>query len=439
MKELHKFDDDDRWMRREILFCLFFFVLPPTSSLFSACALLLFWFLPHLSIIRCGNLFLTQWYWRLRQGEKTLLMRFTTKLLPSRSGRLGVLQLNHPKALHALTLDMVYCMQDVLEEWYKTDSLKAILIKSSEAKRPAFCAGGDVKTVYERGLSKSNPQEFFYEEYKVNHAIATSPIPIISLWDGVVMGGGVGISIHGKYRVATENTLFAMPETAIGLFPDVGSMFWMNRLLTRPVANYLALAGKRIDAADLIHTGLATHYVPSNQLKNLETALAEATDKAADDSDTFVESVLMSFHETIDTGSSFLAVNQKIIERSFDARSVEEVFDNLARDSSDFGQKTLDNLRKLSPTSLKVTFEGLERGSVIGTIGEDLHMEFRMASACMRPGADFYEGVRAVLVDKDHSPKWSPSTLEEVSEEMVEAFFAPVVAEWQIPQSASKL
>jgi enoyl-CoA hydratase/carnithine racemase len=353
---------------------------------------------------------------------------------------LGILILNNPKALHALTHDMIDCMEDIFHEWSNDNSLKAILIKSSEAKRPAFCAGGDVKSVYERGIAQSAPEDFFYHEYKVNHAIATSKTPIVSFWDGVVMGGGAGISVHGKYRVATENTLFAMPECAIGLFPDVGSMWWMNRLLKRPVANYLALTGKRIAPADLMHTGLATHYVPSNQLNDLELALAEATElEQVDKNDDIVARVLMSFHETIRTDDCFLAINKQTIENTFCGQSVEEILDNLKKENSEFANSTIETLQKMSPMSMKVSMEALNRGAECKTIGEDLQMEYRVAKACMRPGSDFFEGIRAVLIDKDHSPKWNPSSLEGATDDLVQDFFAPIENEWPIPSVSSKL
>jgi 3-hydroxyisobutyryl-CoA hydrolase len=252
----------------------------------------------------------------------------------------------------------------------------------------------------------------------------------------------IGISIHGKYRVATENTMFAMPETAIGLFPDVGSMFWMNRLLTKPMANYLGLTGKRIKASDLIHVGLATHYVPSKDLPDLERALVDATNKDETlESEDVVASVLMSFHETIATDDSFLSQTKDLIEKSFSANTLEDIVSNLEQDGSGFGQATLQTINKMSPTSLKLTLEGLKRGAACETIGEDLQMEYRMAKACSRSGSDFFEGVRAVLVDKDHQPRWSPDSLEGVTDEMVESFFAPVEDELVIHkvQQPSKL
>lgn len=365
---------------------------------------------------------------------------------------MGVILLNNPTVLHALTGDMIDCMEDVFQEWMNDSSMRAILIKSSEAKRPAFCAGGDVKSVYVNGLKKAPtddgpkvaPEEFFFNEYRVNHAIATSRTPIVSFWDGVVMGGGAGISIHGKYRIATENTLFAMPECGIGLFPDVGSMWWMTRLLKRPVANFLALTGKRIDSADLMYTGLATHYVPSNRLDDLEHALAEATISTNDENalkkDDVVAGVLMSFHQTIPTDSCYLANHKEIIERTFDGESVEDIVANLKGvDSTDFTNKALESMSKDSPTSMKLTLEGLKRGAKCKTIGEDLQMEYRMAKACVRPGSDFYEGIRALLVDKDQSPKWNPSTIENVTDGMIEEFFAPIEKEWPVPTMPSRL
>ena len=377
-------------------------------------------------------------------------MRSTTRLIPSRSKNLGVILLNNPKALHAVTRDMVDCADDVLREWNSDPTIKAILIKSSkEAKRASFCAGGDVKSVYLHGLDyhknktmNGRPEDFFRYEYKVIHKLATCKVPIVSLWDGFVMGGGVGLSIHGKYRVATERTVFSMPETLIGLFPDVGSMWWMTRLLNRPLANYLALTGHRLKPDDLMYTGLATHYVPSDRLGDLENALAEATGvKGGDDEEDVVASVLKSFHEPIPTGQCNMAVNKEIIQNTFSGDSVEDFVGNLQEANTEFSTSTLETLRKMSPTSLKVTLEGLNRGAKCKTIAEDLQMEYRMAKACVQPDSDFYEGIRSVLVDKDNSPKWKPTELEEVTDEMVQKFFAPINDEWtHLPEAdTSKL
>ena len=399
-------------------------------------------------------------------------MRFTTKILPSRSKGLGVILLNNSKSLHALNIDMINCLQDVFQQWKVDPSLNAILIKSSseETKRPSFCAGGDMKSIYNQGLQYHHqqqqqqqqgkqqptsssaaaaaalppPEDFFYHEYKVNYDIANFNkfVPIVSLWDGLVMGGGVGISIYGKYRIATENTILSMPECGIGFFPDVGSMWWMTRMLKeRPeLAKYLALTGYRMEPADLVYTSLATHYIPSNQLEDLEAALAKATvgnknddndDKGGNKGDMdVVAGVLMSFHKMIPTDHCNLKINKETIENTFNGETVEEIFINLKKEDNEFSRSTIKTLEKMSPTSMKITLEGLKRGAECKSMAEDLQMEYRMAKACVRPGRDFYEGIRALLVDKDLSPKWNPSTLEEVTDDMIEEYFSPIDKEW---------
>jgi enoyl-CoA hydratase/carnithine racemase len=420
-------------------------------------------------------------------------MRYTTKLLPSRVGNLAILTLNNPGSFHALTTDMIYCLQDVLKEWYQDPTLQAILLKSSNTrnnKRPAFCAGGDVKSVYLSGTAMSGASvpegqaagglqpppsstststtlpkhgvgypgletsDFFRHEYDVNHQMAVNKdvLPQVSLWDGMVMGGGVGISIHGKYRVATEHAVFSMPETAIGLFPDVGSCWWMPRLLPPGMAVYLALTGQRLYPPDLLYAGLATHYVPSARLPDLEVALAQA-DK------TEIADVLLSFHENTapDPLNSALAQDRGVIDQVFDhvfdddnsnngnndggggARAtvvtVESIVDTLEKLDTEFARSTLKTLRSMSPTSLKVTLEGLRRGYRLKSIEDDFRMEFRMVQGFMR-GRDFFEGVRARLIDKDNQPRWDPSRLEDVTDAVVASYFEPLPYEWS-PLSAA--
>lgn len=387
-------------------------------------------------------------------------MRYTTKLLPSRIGNMGILTLNNPESFHALTTDMIFALQDVLREWYSDNTLQMILLKASNTKsnkRPAFCAGGDVKRVYLSGRS-SDPSvgphgvgypgvetsEFFRHEYDVNHQMATHKdvLPQVSLWDGMVMGGGVGISIHGKYRVATEHAVFSMPETAIGLFPDVGSCWWMPRLLPPSMAVYLALTGQRLLPADLLYAGLATHYVPSARLPELEVALAQASKHE-------LAEVLLSFHEntTPDPLNSSLAQHRGVIDQVFEhvldgnasagdsaapppaQSSVEHIVETLEGLDTEFCRATLQTLRSVSPTSLKVTLEGLRRGSRLQNISDDFVMEYRMSQGFMR-NHDFYEGIRARLIDKDNRPLWKPSRLEDVTDDMVAAFFEPIQYEW---------
>jgi len=368
-------------------------------------------------------------------------MRLTPLLHPSRVGNLGIIQLNNPTALNALTLGMIECMQDILADWHMDDSIKAILISSADARRPAFCVGGDVKSVYLDAISGGKEQlstKFFREEYKVNYAIRTWDRPQISLWDGVVMGGGAGISIHGSYRLATENTLFAMPETALGFFPDVGSMWWMSHMLLPGMARYLALTGARLNASDLLYSGLATHYVPSGRLEELQDALAHATaQEGTGTAPDLVGPVLRDFHEAppVNPDDSYLAQHKRSIDAAFTRpATVEEIMLALGDLDNDFSKETLGLMEAASPTSLKVTLEGLKRGGYTSSIGEDLQMEYRIAQAFMKEGSDFYRGVLATLVDKDGTAEWSPSKLEDVTEATVESYFAPLGDnEWDIP------
>lgn len=268
-------------------------------------------------------------------------MRFTTKLLPSLSGNIGILQLNHPKALNALAMEMIDCFTDTLDQWYYPKSqVRCIIVKAAEdeeRKTKIFCAGGDVKAMYTSRMETQKDDnhrhgygheglataDFFRKEYNINYRLATSKrIPQISLWNGVVMGGGAGISVHGKYRVATEHALFAMPETGLGLFPDVGSFYWMPRILKGGLPAYVALTGYRLSPEELVYTGLATHYVPSNQLADLERSLVDAsTMKDTALTDPFA-AVLMRYHEKppTDPRESVLAKRRPEIDQVFDIR-----------------------------------------------------------------------------------------------------------------------
>mmetsp|Transcript_16648 Transcript_16648/g.25147 ORF Transcript_16648/g.25147 Transcript_16648/m.25147 type:complete len:394 (+) Transcript_16648:23-1204(+) len=382
-------------------------------------------------------------------------MRFTTKIFPSRKSNLGILELNNPKALHALSLDMIHCMNDVWDQWSALPAdkgLRGILLKATKnSKRPSFCSGGDVKTVWEEGSGGGDGHgkgvpglltaDFFRDEYSLNYKMSVNDrIPQVSLWDGIVMGGGVGISIHGKYRVATEQTLFAMPEMAIGLFCDVGSMWWMPRILKGGLAPYVALTGARLKAQDLIYTGIATHYVPSDNLEALEVALAEATENENGQIpyNDVVAPVLDNFNEwpAADSPHGFLQQHHGIIDKIFQEDSVESIVSNLESFQDDtFCKATLETLSRQSPTSLKVTLEGLRRGAEFSSIGEALQMEYRMAQAFMQPGSDFYRGIRSVLVEKSKDPvRWDPQNLHGVRNEMVNSYFASLGDhEWQVP------
>lgn len=287
------------------------------------------------------------------------------------------------------------------------------------------------------GLENLSTANFFREEYQLNYKIASqSPnIPQISIWDGIVMGGGVGLSAHGMYRVATEDCIFAMPETNIGFFPDVGSTYLLSRL-KGGIGNYIALTGARLKPDDLIYTGLATHYVPS---KNIDDMVDDIVAKSTDISNTsssatssinastsvdIAASVLMSYHEEISRGESYIARHRDEIDELFyEPESVENIMAALEKSNTIFACTTLEMLRKMSPTSLKVTLEGIRRGRHCSDIAGCLKMEYRMSQAFMREGSDFYEGIRAALVDKDRKPKWNLK-LEEIADDHIESYFS---------------
>lgn len=388
-------------------------------------------------------------------------MRFTTnKIIHSQVGNVSILQLNNPAALNALDIDMVRFLNDCLPTSAAAAAttsssdrpIRATVVTSTHDRRRAFCAGGDMKRLYlaGRGLLPSSPADveafhngqhgygipgletadFFRGEYQMNYTLASRSryVPQISLWDGIVMGGGVGVSIHGKYRVATEHTVFAMPETNIGFFPDIGSTYVLPRL-RGGIGNYIALTGTRLYANDLLYAGLATHHIPSKSLKELVNSIVQACYGKSDDGDGEFEQdcvapVLMKYHEELDLNQSFLARHRDQIEEAFHEKTcVEDILRTLEQSQTEFAISTLETLNKMSPTSLKITLESMNRGKEMKDLGACLEMEYRMGQVAMRSQSDFYEGIRALLVDKDQQPRWNPSTLSNVTKEIVESYF----------------
>ncbi|WP_096701561.1 enoyl-CoA hydratase/isomerase family protein [Magnetospirillum sp. 15-1] len=315
-----------------------------------------------------------------------------------RTGHLGRITLDRPKALNALTLDQVHAMHPKLDAWAADADVACITIEGAGEK--AFCAGGDIKRLYE--ACKAGELEFvgaFYrDEYRLNRRIKTSPKPYVALIDGIVMGGGVGVSVHGLYRVATERTLFAMPETGIGFFPDVGGSYFLPRL-PGAIGMYLGLTGARLKAADALHVGVATHYVESGQLPALIEALSEARDAAE------VKSTLDGFAS--DPGMAAIDARRQLIDRCFGKASLAEVLAALEGESDPFAAETLATLRAKSPHLVAVSFEMIRRGAAL-SFDECMRMEFRLALA-LAPAHDFVEGVRALLIDRDNTPAWNPA------------------------------
>jgi enoyl-CoA hydratase len=337
----------------------------------------------------------------------------TDEVLAVIEDKAGRIRLNRPKALHALTLPMCEVMSAALTKWQRDDSVKAVIIDHAEGR--GFCAGGDIRFLADgaaRGGADS--QRFFLAEYRLNHQLFTYPKPVLAFMDGVTMGGGVGISQPAKYRIATENTRFAMPETGIGLFPDVGGGWYLSRLQGR-VGAYLALTGARLDGAECLALGLATHYLPA-------AALDEAKARIATDPGE-VDAILTSL--SIAPPDARIVHNITMIDRLFASDGYEDILAALDDDGSEWATKELAILRTKSPQTCKVALRQLAAGAKLTDFADDMRMEYRIASrVILLP--DFVEGVRAVIVDKDNAPVWNPSTPEGVRPELLDAIFAPL-------------
>lgn len=332
----------------------------------------------------------------------------------------GLITLNRPKALNALNLNMIRTMHPVLKEWEKDPNINVIVMKGSGEK--AFCAGGDVRAIAEeRNSGGELSKQFFKEEYRLNLEIGSLQTPFVALIHGITMGGGVGLSVHGKYRVATEKTLFAMPETAIGLFPDVGGGYFLPRLQGK-LGLFLALTGHRLKARDVFHAGVATHFVESKELPYLEDEILKLAKPTSD----HLDHLIQSYHKKCDKESEefSLAGEIKAINRIFLCDTLEGIFQALEEEGSEFSLNKLETLKRMSPASMKVTLRQLQEGAKL-TLAEDLIMEYRISQQCMAED-DFYEGIRAVLIERDNNPIWNPSCIEDVSDKMVDSYFQPL-------------
>ncbi|KAG0356182.1 hypothetical protein BGZ54_000814 [Gamsiella multidivaricata] len=307
---------------------------------------------------------------------------------------------------------------DSAEAWDASDLCKVIVIKGSGEK--AFCAGGDVRQVVElANAGKQNEAlEFFAEEYKLNHMIATLKTPFVAILNGITMGGGVGLSVHAPFRIATEKTLFAMPETNIGLFPDVGGSFFLPRL-DGETGTYLGLVGSRLKGIDTVYAGIATHYVPSERLPALEDRLSELE---TDNHDVINMAIEDFVSEPLHDHKYTLSDDRDAIDRCFRFNTIEEIVAALEKENTPFATKTLKVLRSMSPMSLKVTLQQIREGANLG-IADCFRMEHQLARQFLY-GHDFSEGVRALLIEKTLDPKWQPATIEEVDrEQMLGTYF----------------
>jgi len=341
-----------------------------------------------------------------------------------REGGIATMLLNRPQALNAFTLGMYRRFEPMLIAWAGDPSVHVVLIEGAGDR--AFCAGGDVRAVYEAGKGIAGDPDFtrvfFAEEYRIISRIHHYPKPYVAIIDGITMGGGAGVSVNGAYRVATGRTMFAMPETGIGLFPDVGATRFLN-LCPGQTGRYLGLTGARLGPADVVYCGLATHFVPGERVGELKATLA-ATAWGAGHERAQVDALLGAF--TADPGPPPLAARRAAIDRCFAGETIEAILAALDAETEDreWARETRDSLLGKSPTSLRITLRQLIVGRGYD-LEEALKLEYRMTQHVMA-AHDFYEGIRAVLVDKDQQPRWRPASLAEVDAVTTESYLAPL-------------
>jgi enoyl-CoA hydratase len=320
-------------------------------------------------------------------------------------------------------------MIQALLAWRDDPSISAVMIDHAPGTR-GFCAGGDIRFLAESGASDGKgAREFFYIEYQLNHLLFTYPKPVVALIDGVTMGGGVGISMPARFRIATENTTYAMPETGIGLFPDVGGGWYLPRKLGQ-IGMWLALTGARIKAADCLIAGVATHYMPTEILGPARAQIAGAAQ--THEPDRALASGLDALAESAGKAKELTPENIERINRTFAGESVEAIVGALEADGSDWTKAQLATLNTKSPQTLKVAFRQLREGARMASFADEMRQEYRIgARVVQRP--DFLEGVRALIVDKDNKPVWNPQALAGVTDAMLDEIFAPLPAdeEWR--------
>jgi enoyl-CoA hydratase len=333
------------------------------------------------------------------------------EVLFEKRGALGLITLNRPKALNALTQGMCVTIRAQLNTWANDEEIKVVVVRGAGDR--AFCAGGDIRALYESGKAGTPyALDFYRDEYLLDAAIKHYPKPYIALIHGIDMGGGVGVSVNGCHRVAGEKMLFAMPETGIGLFPDVGGSYFLPRC-PGEIGMYLALTGARLKTAEAIYAGIATHFVPATKWDDLLSTFSNGAP---------VRSSISGLNETVP--ETFLVRHREAIDRIFANNSVEEILAALDAEYEDWAQDAAKTIRAKSPTSLKIAFRQLREGKML-EFDDCMRMEYRMVNRIVA-GHDFYEGVRATIIDKDGAPNWKPADLAGVSEKDVAAYFAPL-------------
>ena len=339
----------------------------------------------------------------------------STDIIFSREGNAGRVLLNRPKVLNALNHKMIIQLKNKLESWSKDNSIKLVIIEGAGEK--ALCAGGDIRALYD---SRPNNQQFvarFYaDEYLLNMTIKSFPKPYVSVMDGIVMGGGVGVTVPGSHRIVTERTICAMPETGIGLIPDVGSTYFLARA-PKHIGTYIGLTGTKMNASDTIYAGFADHTVQSKSLPTLLEELSHGNYE--NDIESEINSIISSYKTIMEP--SKLEPLSFFISNIFSNNSIEKIITGLKNHDSKWSRETLDTLNKKSPTSLKLSLRAI-KGAEKLCFNDCIKIEYRVVLNIMK-GSDIYEGIRALIVEKDNRPQWQPNSLEDVTDNIVNDHF----------------
>ena len=337
----------------------------------------------------------------------------TGEVLLQADGMVARIRLNRPKALHALNTAMCEAMLAALEAWRTDAGVAAVMLDHAEGR--GFCAGGDIRMLAASGgADGAEARVFFRAEYRLNERLFGFVKPTVAFMDGVTMGGGVGLALPCRYRVATENTRFAMPETAIGLFPDVGGGWYLSRLPGR-IGQYLALTGHRLDGAECVTLGLATHYLPAERVEEAKHAIAAAPHDIA----------AMLDRLAAPAPDARILAHRGAIDRLFASDTLEEVLAALEADGGEWAAQQLATLRTKSPQACKVSLRLLHEGAGMMSFADEMRQEYAVATRVVQRH-DFGEGVRAVIVDKDNAPRWELATPEGVSDHVIDQIFAPL-------------
>ena len=344
----------------------------------------------------------------------------TDEIISKTQGRIGHISLNRPGAIHALNLPMCEAMIAALQGWATDDAVEAVILDHSDGR--GFCAGGDIRMLATSGAKDGKKaRAFFRTEYQLNHLMHEYQKPVIAFMDGITMGGGVGISLPAQFRVVTENTRFAMPETGIGLFPDVGGGWYLSRLEGR-VGQYLALTGARLDGAECLALGLATHYLPAANLDEAKERIAAKPDR--------ISGILGELSVT--PPKAKIMENLDKINKHFASDSYEEILTSLEADAGDWAIKERDTLGTKSPQTCKVALRQLQEGADMPDFASEMQQEYAIGARVVQMH-DFIEGVRALIIDKDNAPVWNPATPSEMTDAMLDEIFKPLPkrSEWK--------